>query len=239
MSNIKELWNEAKEVLGEQKLVQYYTRWITGIIKKERARGQNVTLSELFLHDAQSILEDLNKRTGSRFRSSEANLKYIKSRYDDGYTVDDFKRVHEEKCRQWLNDPDWEKYLRPETLYRPSHFESYLNEWYRYMAKQKEAEKKKTEAKQASPETKTETKNAEAQALIMKLNGKKWNEFDTWYDFMMWTVQFPDEKSLGAYPMPDRIRAMRCEPGMLRKVATKRGLDEAENVYKLLKEKQK
>ena len=52
----------------------------------------------------------------------------IKARLDEGYTVDDFKTVIDKKVKAWKDDPKMSAYLRPETLFRPSHFESYLNE---------------------------------------------------------------------------------------------------------------
>ena len=45
----------------------------------------------------------------------------------EGYTVEDFKKVIDNKVSDWT-DGDMEKYLRPQTLFRPSNFEAYLNE---------------------------------------------------------------------------------------------------------------
>ena len=41
--------------------------------------------------------------------------------------MDDFKKVIDKKCAEWKGG-DMEKYLRPETLFKRSKFESYLNE---------------------------------------------------------------------------------------------------------------
>ena len=41
--------------------------------------------------------------------------------------MDDFKRVIDTKVKQWLNDDNMRKYLRPETLFGTK-FEAYLNE---------------------------------------------------------------------------------------------------------------
>lgn len=49
-------------------------------------------------------------------------------------TVEDFKLVIDIKSSQWMGDPKMEAYLRPETLFAPSHFESYLNEAKRNVA---------------------------------------------------------------------------------------------------------
>jgi uncharacterized phage protein (TIGR02220 family) len=74
------------------------------------------------------IVRHLNERTGSSFRdTAKSTAKAINARLSEGYTVDDFKTVIDKKCAEWMNT-EWEKYLRPETLFRPSHFESYLNQ---------------------------------------------------------------------------------------------------------------
>ena len=44
------------------------------------------------------------------------------------YKLEDFKNVIDKKVGQWLNNPKYEIYLRPSTLFAPSHFEDYLNE---------------------------------------------------------------------------------------------------------------
>ena len=75
------------------------------------------------------VIEYLNKKTDSAYKaSSKANISVIRARLNDGYTVEDCKKVIDTKAGQWLNNLDMVKYLRPETLFRPSKFESYLNE---------------------------------------------------------------------------------------------------------------
>lgn len=79
--------------------------------------------------EATEVLEYLNAKTGSKYRAStEANVKPIRARLNDNYTVEDCKRVIDSKVGQWLNNPEMNKFLRPETLFRPSKFESYINE---------------------------------------------------------------------------------------------------------------
>lgn len=75
-----------------------------------------------------AVIDYLNEKTGKHYRSkAAATRKLIKARFADGYTLEDFRRVIDTKTSQWLNT-DQDKFLRPETLFRPSHFESYLNE---------------------------------------------------------------------------------------------------------------
>lgn len=75
-----------------------------------------------------AVIDYLNERTGKRYRSkTESTRKMIRARFSDGYTLDDFKHVIDVKASQWLGT-EQERYLRPETLFRPGKFESYLNE---------------------------------------------------------------------------------------------------------------
>ena len=78
---------------------------------------------------AGEVIDYLNTKTGSSYRATtEANIKPIKARLNDGYSVEDCKKVIDIKSGQWLDNPDMVKYLRPATLFSPSKFEGYLNE---------------------------------------------------------------------------------------------------------------
>ena len=75
------------------------------------------------------IIGYLNTRTGKKFSpKSESTVKLISGRLSEGHTLDDFKRVIDVKVAKWRGDPKMDDYLRPDTLFRPSNFESYLNE---------------------------------------------------------------------------------------------------------------
>ena len=78
--------------------------------------------------EATDAIDYLNAKTGSSYRATtEANVKPIRARLNDGFSVEDCKKVIDIKAGQWLNT-EQAKYLRPETLFRPSKFEGYLNE---------------------------------------------------------------------------------------------------------------
>ena len=88
--------------------------------------------------DIKSIIDYLNQKTQSNFKAkTEATKKSIIARLKEGYTVEDFKRVIDAKVKDWSDDPDMREYLRPQTLFRPSNFESYLNEANRPAVKSK------------------------------------------------------------------------------------------------------
>lgn len=73
------------------------------------------------------ILADLNEKGGFRYRPGAANVKIIQARLAEGYTVDDFKLVHDNMIARWGCDEQMFQYLRPATLYCASKFEGYLN----------------------------------------------------------------------------------------------------------------
>lgn len=74
------------------------------------------------------ILDYLNHKTNSHYRPTTGKTKrLIQSRINEGFTLADFKKVIDLKTAEWLNDPYWSRYLRPETLFGTK-FESYLNQ---------------------------------------------------------------------------------------------------------------
>lgn len=76
----------------------------------------------------EEIVRYLNEKTGKHFQAKGETVKYINGRLNDGYTVNDFKRVIDKKTRKWKDDPKMVEFLRPSTLFAPSHFDEYLNE---------------------------------------------------------------------------------------------------------------
>lgn len=73
-------------------------------------------------------LEKINQAIGSKFRPVEANLKFIRARLFEGATVQELIDVATLKKNQWGSDPEMRKYLRVETLYNATKFQSYLAE---------------------------------------------------------------------------------------------------------------
>lgn len=74
----------------------------------------------------EEIINDLNKCSGKKYKhNTEKTKSYILARWKEGWKIDDFKTVNKHKCEEW-KDTDYERYLRPETLYG-NKFESYLN----------------------------------------------------------------------------------------------------------------
>ena len=63
-----------------------------------------------------------------KFITLADSQNFINGRLNDGFTIEDCKKVIDIKVAQWLNDPKMNTYLRPSTLFRQSKFEEYLNE---------------------------------------------------------------------------------------------------------------
>ena len=72
------------------------------------------------------IIRYLNEKAETHYRDSKETIKLIKARTKEGYTVEDFKKVIDKKAREWKGT-ERAMYLRPSTLFAPSHFEEYLN----------------------------------------------------------------------------------------------------------------
>ena len=72
------------------------------------------------------VIQHLNEKAGTRYKSSSSKTKTcIHARLAEGFTLDDFYTVIDKKCTEWIGT-DWEKFLRPETLFGTK-FEGYLN----------------------------------------------------------------------------------------------------------------
>lgn len=75
----------------------------------------------------EDIIDYLNQKAGTHFRHSSADTKkHIKARFNDGFTLEDFKTVIDKKSKEWKGT-DMEKFLRPATLFGTK-FEGYLNQ---------------------------------------------------------------------------------------------------------------
>lgn len=233
----KELWAKAAELLGEQELSRRFTVWCSNLIKKELVKRSERTPDEFFLHQVSAILSDLNKRAGRHHRLNPETSKMIRALLGRGYQLEDFFRVHEVKCLEWLNDASFERYLQPSTLYRVGKFPGYLEQWETMDAKRREVEEKRSAARQGRSvgAKNASTEKSEEQQLIAKLLAKPWYAHETWADFMRWTAQLPTAEAVESYPMPDSIRKMRLAPRMLMRVLSGEAMPAVEEEYERIK----
>ncbi|WP_227888988.1 conserved phage C-terminal domain-containing protein [Cytobacillus oceanisediminis] len=74
-----------------------------------------------------AIIQYLNEKTDSGYReSSRKSRSLIRAWWEQGFTLKDFQKVIDLKAAEWKRDPQYSRYLRPETLFG-SKFEAYLN----------------------------------------------------------------------------------------------------------------
>jgi len=74
-----------------------------------------------------TIIDYLNNQANKKFTYTNKSFnKHITARINDGFTVDQIKNVIDYKCKDkyFIDNP---QHLNPDTLFRPSNFEKYLN----------------------------------------------------------------------------------------------------------------
>ena len=107
---------ELQQVEGSEQ--QQSNNNVTTLSKKKKKDNNNIY---------SLIINYLNIKANTSYRTTTKNTQtLIKSRMNEGFTVEDFKKVIDSKSNEWLNT-DFEKYLRPATLFGGK-FENYLNE---------------------------------------------------------------------------------------------------------------
>lgn len=105
---------------------------VSDIDKEDKEKDNNIYVPY------KEIITYLNEKTGKKLRwDVKSNQKEIKARFNEGYTLDDFKTVIDKKYHEWGRKPTKEElqrgikdmriYLRPKTLFG-SNFDVYLNQ---------------------------------------------------------------------------------------------------------------
>ena len=106
---------------------QTYTREYTETTT-ENTVSEEKPLKVVWTEETKHIIDYLNKRTGKKYSvKTKKTAQLIHKLLDNGFTVEDFERVIDIKCSQWLNNEKMNQYLRPRTLFSEK-FEDYLNE---------------------------------------------------------------------------------------------------------------
>lgn len=114
------------KALPESKDVQMYDK-STPEREKERDKETEKDIDTRDKIPYDEIIVYLNEKTSSRYRSTESTKKLIHARMEEGFTKEDFFTVIDNKVKTWKGT-EWEKFLRPETLFCASKFQGYLNE---------------------------------------------------------------------------------------------------------------
>lgn len=76
---------------------------------------------------ARRVIAYLNEKAGKAYRIGAATQKLIQARQAEAFTEEDFRRVIDIKVAEWKGT-EMDKYLRPETLFRASKMDGYLNQ---------------------------------------------------------------------------------------------------------------
>lgn len=93
---------------------------------KENIYIQRETTVDPLVNDCNKVIDYLNEVTGSQYKHSDTSRKPIHARLSDGFTVEDCKKVIRSRWKHWRGT-EMQQYMRPDTLFRPSKFEAYLN----------------------------------------------------------------------------------------------------------------
>lgn len=117
-SIVSDIGNSATSIISDGKSTQSKVKEIK---VKETKEKDSIPYVE--------IISYLNEKANKSFKAnSKANKDLISGRWNEGYRLDDFKYVIDVKCQEWLSDSHWDKFLRPDTLFRPTNFEGYRNQ---------------------------------------------------------------------------------------------------------------
>jgi phage replication O-like protein O len=95
--------------------------------KKPYSRGNGSGKQPEIPYD--EIINYLNKKTGQHYRAASKDTReHIAARFEDGATLEEFKRAIDNMTMMWLNDPKMSPYLRPATLFAKGKFDGYVNQ---------------------------------------------------------------------------------------------------------------
>ena len=111
---------------GSTQIGQTYTRdypetttETTTINNNSSSKDERVPYSE--------IIGYLNEKTGQSLKpTTKIYRKLIRARWGEGYKLQNFKTVIDNKAFEWQGTRFW-KHMTPKTLFAPSHFNEYLN----------------------------------------------------------------------------------------------------------------
>ena len=119
-----------KSAIGYDKKVRRGSnkKVVSDTTKKCYQTRQKSETKDIYINIYIDIVEYLNEKANKNYKhNSDKTRRFIDARLNEGFTLEDFKKVIDNKCRSWLNDERMNQYLRPETLFGTK-FEAYLNE---------------------------------------------------------------------------------------------------------------
>lgn len=131
LESIKEIYEQAEEEPNVRLTLPNATE-VRG--KKKEVRGKKKESNSPAKAEQvpyKQIIDYLNEKADRSFNSNaKGNQDLIRARWNEGYTLEDFKQAIDNKVAH-AKDPKHffeEQYLTPNTLFRPSNFDKYVNE---------------------------------------------------------------------------------------------------------------
>jgi len=74
------------------------------------------------------VVQMFNQITDSRYSDkTKATREAINARLEEGRTMEEIRAVIIDRQKVWSGDQNMSKYITPSTIFRPAHFEKYLN----------------------------------------------------------------------------------------------------------------
>ena len=118
---------------------------------KTKAKAEpNANTKDKYNFDYAKFIDWFNEITGKNFRNTEDKRKLIRARLNEGFKEDDFYLITRFKVNEWKDNDKMKRYLRPDTLFIPKHFDNYLQDakdWEEKQAKKQSRKKVKSKPK--------------------------------------------------------------------------------------------
>lgn len=132
-------WDKHQSLDKLEKIQEKNRNRVAEFRKKQKLRINNnievdkeVEVEEIITvtlqYQIKEIIDYLNFKCNKKFSYNNKSFnKHIEARLKEGFIVNDFKKIIDIKIQDkfFMENP---KYFNPETLFRPSNFEKYLNE---------------------------------------------------------------------------------------------------------------
>lgn len=113
---------------GAKKRWHSYRSAIQQPMAKNGSSSSSSSSIGTYTADCRVALFYLNEKSGNLFREARGNFELITARLKEpGVTIEGVKLMIDAKCREWKGT-EWEKFLRPSTLFGRSKFDDYYGQ---------------------------------------------------------------------------------------------------------------
>ena len=123
-------YNDYQDTESDKKVIKKYKNSDKKVIKntnkneKKEKNDKNDKKEDIYV----PIIDYLNSKADKKYQTSTKKThSLIDARINEGFTLEDFYKVIDNKVSEWKGDKSMDKFLRPETLFG-NKFEGYLNQ---------------------------------------------------------------------------------------------------------------